>query len=227
MGNILEYQAGSSGGYRWDVEAWRGGDVNRVVLNTEGEGTGRDGVEDAEVQFLYSSAVARYTDLRIGVCQDIKPRGRTYATAGVEALLPYWFDVEAALFLSPNGDVLGRVEGYYDFQLTQRLVLQPRADLGLSAQNVRETGTGPGLTQAELGLRLRYEMRREFALMWASPMNGTLAGQRISRGPPARMLRAQNSLWVSGLGSDVIICHPKVRQLQSAPSNFQPGQNRG
>jgi len=77
--------------------------------------------------------------------------------------MPYWFDVEGAVFLSTKGEVLVRVEGTYDLRLTQRLVLQPRAELNFAAQDTAETRTGSGLSNAELGLRLRYEIRREFA----------------------------------------------------------------
>ncbi|MDB5495148.1 MAG: copper resistance precursor, partial [Phenylobacterium sp.] len=91
------------------------------------------------------------------------PRARTYLTVGTQTLLPYWFDVEGAVFLSTKGEVLGRVEGYYDLRLTQRLVLQPRAEFNLAAQNSAETRTGSGLSDAILDLRLRYEIRHAFA----------------------------------------------------------------
>ena len=164
MVNLAEYQARSGAdGYRWEGQAWFGGDINRLVVKTEGEGVRREGVESAEVQALYSRAVGVYTDLQAGVRQDVEPYGRTYATVGFESLLPYWFDVEGAAFLSTKGDVLARLEGTYDLRLTNRLILQPRAELNFAAQNTPETRTGSGLSNAELGLRLRYEIRREFA----------------------------------------------------------------
>jgi len=164
MVNLAEYQARSGAdGYRWEGQAWFGGDINRLVVKTEGEGARREGVESAEVQALYSRAVGVYTDLQAGMRQDVEPYGRTYATVGFESLLPYWFDVEGAAFLSTKGDVLARLEGTYDLRLTNRLILQPRAELNFAAQNMPETRTGSGLSNAELGLRLRYEIRREFA----------------------------------------------------------------
>jgi copper resistance protein B len=164
MVNLAEYQARSGAdGYRWEGQAWFGGDINRLVVKTEGEGTRGEGVESAEIQALYSRAVGAYTDLQLGVRQDGEPTGRTYATVGFESLLPYWFDVEGAAFLSTKGEVLARLEGTYDLRLTQRLILQPRAELNFAAQNTPETRTGSGLSNAELGLRLRYEIRREFA----------------------------------------------------------------
>ncbi len=166
MFNLAEYQARKGGdGFRWDGEAWLGGDINRLVLKSEGEGTFKGGgVDSAEVQALYSRAIDPYWNLQAGVRYDFKPNpSRTYATIGIEGLAPYWFEVEGALFLSDKGDVLGRVEGYYDQRITQRLILQPRVELNFSAQDVPENRIGSGLSNAELGLRLRYEIRREFA----------------------------------------------------------------
>lgn len=165
MFNLAEFQARQGrDGYRWDGEAWFGGDINRLWLKSEGEGAFREGVESAEVQALYSRAVGPYFNLQAGVRHDFQPSpNRTYATVGFEGLSPYMFEVEGALFLSTKGDLLGRLEGYYDQRITQRLILQPRVELNLAAQDVPENRLGAGLTDAELGLRLRYEIRRQFA----------------------------------------------------------------
>jgi copper resistance protein B len=163
--NLAEYQIRNGrDGYRWDGEAWFGKDLDRLVIKTEGEGVNREGIESAEVQALYSRALDPYWNLQGGVRYDFTPNpSRAYATIGIEGVSPYWFDMEAALFLSNKGDVLGRIEGYYDQRITQRLILQPRIELNLSAQDVPENRIGAGISNAELGLRLRYEVRREFA----------------------------------------------------------------
>jgi copper resistance protein B len=82
---------------------------------------------------------------------------------GIEGLAPYWFEVEGALFLSNKGDLFARLEGSYDLRFTQQLILEPRVEVNLQAQDVPELGEGAGLSDAEVGLRLRYEVRREFA----------------------------------------------------------------
>lgn len=164
MANLAEYQSQpGGGGYRWDGEGRIGGDINRFVVKTEGDGGRRDGLGAAEAQGLFSHAISPYFDLQAGVRQDFAPRARTYATVGFQGLAPYWFDVSGALFLSTKGELLGRLESTYDLRLTQRWILQPRAELNFAAQNTAETQTGPGLSNAELGLRLRYEIKREFA----------------------------------------------------------------
>lgn len=163
--NLAEYQVREGrDGFLWDGEFWWGGDIDRLVLKSEGEGAFGDGVEDAEVEALWSRALDPYWNFQAGVRYDFKPNpSRTYATIGIEGLAPYWFEVEGALFLSDKGDLLGRLEGYYDQRITQRLILQPRAELNFAAQDVPETGIGSGLSDVELGLRLRYEFAREFA----------------------------------------------------------------
>lgn len=165
MFNLAEVQIrDGKDGYRWDGEGWFGGDINRLTIKTEGSGAFREGVESAEVQALYSRAVGPYFNLQAGVRHDFQPTpNRTYATVGFEGLAPYMFEIEGAVFLSNKGDLLGRLEGCYDQRITQRLVLQPRVELNLSAQDVPENRLGAGLTDAELGLRLRYEVARELA----------------------------------------------------------------
>ena len=151
-------------GYRWDGQAWFGTDIDRFVLKSEGGGSFREGFDNAEVQGLYSRAIGPYFYLQAGVRQDLStPLHQTYGTIGFEGLAPYWFEVSGVLFVSTRGNVLGRLEGYYDQNITQRLILQPRVELNFAAQNTPEEKIGAGLSNAELGLRLRYEITREFA----------------------------------------------------------------
>lgn len=163
--NILELQSRKGeDGYRWDGEAWYGGDSHRAVLKFKGEGDLKGPVENAEVQALYARPIGPYFNLQAGVRYDAEPNpSRGYATIGFEGLAPYWFEVGGALFLSNKGDVYARLEGYYDLNITQRLVLQPRAEIDIAAQDVPELMTGAGISTVEAELRLRYEIRREFA----------------------------------------------------------------
>jgi copper resistance protein B len=149
--------------YAWEGEATFGGDINRFALKSEGEGESGD-LESAEVQALYSRAVDPYFNVLAGVRHDFESGpDRTYATVGVEGVAPYWFEVEGALFLSNKGDLSARLEGAYDFRLTQKLILEPRAELNLAASADPALELGSGLRDVELGLRLRYAIRQEFA----------------------------------------------------------------
>ena len=163
--NIAEYQfTRGRDGYQWVGQGWYGGDINRLWFKSQGDGEVRRGVGRAEVQGLVSHAIGPYFNLQGGVRYDFKPNpSRTYATVGVEGLAPGFFDIEAAVFLSNKGELMGRVEGTYDQRITQRLILQPRIEINAAAQNSRAIGVGSGLTDVEAGLRLRYDIRREFA----------------------------------------------------------------
>ena len=151
-------------GFAWDAEAWYGGDLDRLWLKSDGEGTIGGSLEKAEVQALYSRALDPYFNLQAGVRYDVRPDpSRAYAVIGLEGLAPGFFEVEGALFLSTKGELLARIEGSYDQRITQRLILQPRAELNFAAQDSPGIGVGSGLSDAEIGLRLRYDIRREFA----------------------------------------------------------------
>lgn len=150
-------------GYRWEGEFWAG-NVDRFVVKTRGEGTRGEGLESGEVQALYAKALDPWWNLQVGVRQDISPRPRrTWATVGLDGRARYQFDVQTALFLSDKGQLAARLEGSYDLRITQRLVFQPRAELELSAQDMPAERIGAGLSTAELDLRLRYDVRREFS----------------------------------------------------------------
>ncbi|ARU14884.1 copper resistance protein B [Croceicoccus marinus] len=149
--------------YLWDAQGWTGGDIDKLWIKTEGEGAFGGAVEDAEVQALWSHAIGPWFDLQAGVRYDIEPDSRGHAVLGVQGLAPYMFELDAAAFLSDRGDLTARVEGEYDQRITQRLILQPRAEISLAAQDIPEIGVGSGVSSVEVGLRLRYEIRREFA----------------------------------------------------------------
>ncbi len=149
--------------YLWDAQGWYGGDLDKLWLKTEGEGSFAGPVESAEVQALWSHAIGPFFDLQAGARYDFEPTGTAYGVLGVQGLAPYMFEVDAALFLSERGDLTARIEAEYDQKITQRLILQPRAEVELSAQDVPEQEIGAGLSKTEIGLRLRYEITRQFA----------------------------------------------------------------
>lgn len=182
----LEYRAGKGGDtYNWEGEGWIGGDINRLAFKSEGEGKASGRLEHAEVQALYSRAIDPWFNLEAGVRQDFGPDpDRTYVVAGIDGLAPYWFEVSAQAFLSNKGDGHLRLEASYDQRITQRLILQPAAELNFAAQDVPELGIGSGLSDVELGLRLRYEIAREFApyagVNWERRLGGTARMARAS-----------------------------------------------
>ena len=164
QGDRLEYRAREGGnGYLWDVQGYYGGDYNKFWFKSEGEGSFGEPIEGAEIQALWSRAIAPFFDFQAGVRQDFTGPERTHAVVGIQGLVPYEFEVDAAAFLSNKGDLTARVEGEIDQRITQKLILQPRAEIAFSAQDIPELGIGAGLDRIEAGLRLRYEFSREFA----------------------------------------------------------------
>ncbi len=152
----------------WDAQGWYGGDYRRLWLKTEGESPVSDSHGEAEVQLLYGHLVAPYWDVQAGVRYDRAygsgpDRDRRFGVLGIQGTAPYRFETDAALSVSEDGDVSVSAEFEYELLLTQRLVLQPRVEINAAAQQVRDWGVGSGINDVQLGLRLRYEIRREFA----------------------------------------------------------------
>ncbi|SJM63295.1 Copper resistance protein B [Brevundimonas diminuta 3F5N] len=152
-------------GYSWGAQGWTGGDINRFWWKTEGEGEIDGKLHEVEVQALYSRAIAPFWDVQAGVRQDFRPDGddTTHLTVGIQGVAPYWFEMSAAAFLSTEGDLTARAEAEYDQRITQKWILQPAIEVALSASDIPELEIGSGLTSVTAGLRLRYEIRKEFA----------------------------------------------------------------
>ena len=164
QGDRLEYRAHEDAdGYLFDLQGYYGGDLDKFWFKSEGEGSFGEEIEGAEVQALYSRAIAPFYDFQAGIRQDFAPMDRTYAVVGIQGLAPYLFEIDAAAFLSDQGDLTARVEAELDQRITQRLVVQPRVEASFSAQDVPELGIGAGLDSIEAGVRLRYHFAREFA----------------------------------------------------------------
>jgi copper resistance protein B len=162
----------------WDAQGWIGKDLNKLWLKTEGEAV--DGkATGAELQALYSRAVAPFWDLQAGWRHDFRPRpSRDWLALGVQGLAPYEFDVDATLFAGGNGQLAARFRAEYELLFTQRLILSPEAEVNIYGKDDAVTGVGSGFSTLDLGLRLRYEIRRELApymgVNWAKKFGRTV-----------------------------------------------------
>ncbi len=147
----------------WDVEGWIGKDLHKFWIKTDGEyNYGR--AEEMELQALYSRAIAPFWDVQLGWRRDIQPTpARDWLALGLKGLAPYFFDIDAALFIGDSGRTAARLQAEYEAMLTQRFILVPEIELNLYGKDDPATGIGSGLSDIEAGLRLRYEIRREFA----------------------------------------------------------------
>lgn len=160
----LEYVDGSdASGAALDAQAYFGKDENKLWLKADGERT--DGrLQELRTEALWDHAVTAFWDTQLGVRHDFgEGPGRTWAAAGVQGLAPYWFDVEATFYVGQSGRTAARFEAEYDLLLTQRLILTPDIELNAYGKDDPERQIGAGLSNVELGLRLRYEIHRQFA----------------------------------------------------------------
>jgi copper resistance protein B len=146
----------------WDFDGWIGSDFNKLWLKSEGERLEGD-THQAEFWALYSRNIATFWDAQIGLRHDTHPYSTSYLVAGFEGLAPYFFETEAHLFVSTDGDVTARLRQENDFLITQKLITQPYIELNFAAQDSEKQDIGAGLTTGEFGLQTRYEIVRKFA----------------------------------------------------------------
>ena len=147
----------------WEGYLWIGKDLNKIWIKTEGERSS-EGTENLEFQLLYSRAIDANWDLQLGLRHDAVPDPeRNWAAIGFYGFAPYWFEIDSALFIEEGGQVNLRFEAEYEFMLTQKWVLSPEIEANWFSEDDDELGLGSGLADIEVGLRLRYLIRREIA----------------------------------------------------------------
>ena len=160
----LEWQDADEGTVlNWDARAWVGRDIDRLWLRAEGERV--DGkTEESEIEVVWGYSFARWWDVVAGVRQDFRPGpSQTWGAIGVQGLAPYKFEVEATAYFGESGQSAVQLEAEYELLLTNRLILQPLVEINVYGEDDLQRGIGSGVSSTELGLRLRYEIRREFA----------------------------------------------------------------
>jgi copper resistance protein B len=172
----------------WDAEGWYGGDNNKVWLRSEGERIA-GATQNARADLMWDHTFARWWSVQAGGRQDFGAGpGRTWAAIGVQGLAPYWFNTEATFYVGEQGRTAMRLKAEYELLFTQRLILQPEVEANLHGKADPARRLGSGLSDLEIGLRLRYEMRREFApyigVVWGRQFGSTADYVRESGGNP-------------------------------------------
>jgi len=161
--NQLEGRFGETSSFRWSGEGWIGTDEDKVWLRTEGrlvKGEMDDGIHE----LFYSRAVSTYFNALIGGRYDLDSKpGRGWGAIGIEGLAPQFFRVGLTGYVSGDGHFGAKVEGSYDLLVTQRLILQPQVEMNFYTRDDPARQTGAGLSEIDVGLRLRYEIARKFA----------------------------------------------------------------
>lgn len=168
----------------YDLQAWYGRDYDRLVLKAEGD-VDNGNLEEGSTELLWGHAIATFWNTQLGLRYDSgEGPDRSWFAFGVQGLAPYWFEVDATAYLGENGRSALGLEAEYELLLTQRVVLQPRAEAVLYGKDDPERALGSGLSDMTAGLRLRYEIRRELApyvgVEWAGTFGATADYARAS-----------------------------------------------
>lgn len=150
-------------GQTWEAEGWYGNDTNKLWIRTEGERS-RGKLDDGDLEAFWNHSIATYWSTQLGARQDIgEGPKRTWAAFGVQGLAPYWFELEATGYIGANGRTAARLRADYEQLFTQRLILQPEAEVNLYGKDDPQRRIGSGVSDVQFGLRLRYEFHRQFA----------------------------------------------------------------
>lgn len=204
----FEYAAGEDEDtFNYEAIGWYGGDRNRLWLETEGEhilDPGDEGGHLEEFDLLYGRLISAFWDLQFGPSYEREygpgpDRDRFSAVLGIQGLAPQWFEVDANLRVSEDGDASADLETEYHVMLSQRTVLQPRFETRYAFSKVPEFGVGEGPTNVKLGLRLRYEIRREFApyvgVSWNRKLGDTADLAEAEGGDDSRLTALAGVRW--------------------------------
>lgn len=181
----------------YDLQAWLSQGLQRVTLKAEGD-IEHGKREESRTELLWGKALSAYWDTQLGVRHDTGTMtDQSWLAAGVQGLAPYWFEIDVTGYLGSGGQTALRLDVEYELLLTQQLILQPAAEFTLYGRNDKARGLGSGLSDATLGVRLRYEFSRQFAPYLGVERNRSF-GQSADFARQAG-LRTQDSQWVAGV----------------------------
>ncbi len=176
----LEYApAGRGDPFNIEMRSWYGGARQRLWVLAESEFASRVEEGEAELRVAYGRLVDPFWDATVGLrvdqhWGDVHP-SRVQLALGLQGLAPYRLELSPTLFVSPRGELSGRLEGSFQLQFTQRLIAEPEFEVNAALQAVPKYALRSGLNDFEYGARLRYEFRRELA-----PYVGWSRSRRIS-----------------------------------------------
>lgn len=196
--DLLEYKsAGSDSTLNWDIVGWRGGDVHRLWVKSEGSSaTTSPAKNETDLQLLYGRSVSAFFDAQIGArLEQVWGAGqsasRLSAAMGLQGLALYRFEFEAALFVGEAGHISARISANKDFLLTQKTITQFRFESIGAAKRSDKFETGSGVNDLSLGLRLRYEIKREIApyigVSWTHLFGETADFRKLAGGESSEM----------------------------------------
>lgn len=177
LGDRLEYSEQANAGV-FDLQAWYGTTFDRLVIKTEGDFS-EGSIEENQTDILWGHAVSAYWDTQAGVRLDYNKEGenRQWLAFGLQGLAPYWFELDMTAYVGERGNTAFTLEAEYELLLTQKLIIQPRAEITLYGKNDKQNELGSGLSSSAIGFRVRYEFTRQFApyigVEWSNKFGNT------------------------------------------------------
>jgi copper resistance protein B len=191
----------------WQGSAWIGGDTDKIrletygVLGDNGRIDNEGGTVGIDNRLYYSRMISPFWDAKAGLQFSVFDAGQQRAgfLAGVQGLAPQGIHIDAVAGVTQTGVVSARFEATYDILFTQKLVMQPYGEAVLASADDPAIRLGSGLARAEGGLRLRYEIEKEFAPFIGlsfEQFTGATAGYVAADGEPVSKLRVVAGLKV-------------------------------
>ncbi len=177
LGDRLEYNEQANAGV-FDLQAWYGTTFDRLVIKTEGDFS-EGSIEEHQPDILWGHAVSAFWDTQAGVRLDYNKEGenRQWLAFGLQGLAPYWFELDMTAYVGERGNTAFTLEAEYELLLTQKLIIQPRAEITLYGKNDKQNELGSGLSSSAIGFRVRYEFTRQFApyigVEWSNKFGNT------------------------------------------------------
>lgn len=145
---------------QYQGQVWFGTSYQQLVVRAQGEFA--DGhLDESDTELLWSRAYHGFWNTIAGVRhQTSDGPSRSWLAVGLQGISPYWFEVDLTAYLGQSGRTAFTAEASYDLLITQRLILQPRAEMNFYSKTDPAVGIGKGLSDTELGLRLEYQINR-------------------------------------------------------------------
>ena len=163
LGYRLEYNEQADAAV-FDLQAWYGTTFNRLVIKTEGD-VSYGKLEENQTDILWGHAISAYWDTQVGIRYDYYKEGknRQWLAFGIQGLAPYWFELDMTAYVGESGNTAFTAQAEYELLLTQRLIIQPRAEITFYGKDDEQNELGSGLSSTAIGVRVRYEFTRQFA----------------------------------------------------------------
>ncbi|MCO4754088.1 MAG: copper resistance protein B [Bacteriovoracaceae bacterium] len=150
----------------WDITGMVGPKKDQLFTKSEGTYNTETGKEtNSQNEILYGHLVDSFWFAQVGYRRDFvsKKDDREFLVISAQGMTAFEFEVDAAAYLEDGGGASAILEAEYSFLITQRSQLIPRFETEVSSEKLKKYNIGAGITGFELGHRITYEIKREFA----------------------------------------------------------------